>query len=103
MNLISRPAKDLPDRIERGIARFAMRAALDAWNGGALALVYLKRVKRSDHYYDYCAAVDASYHSSSPPTAEYVPYECPECGSVQLGASKAYACCAATEGWCDDE
>jgi len=102
MKLKTRSARALTDRVERAIARLAMIAANDAWHGGARALVLLKRLEGSPNYQEYREAVNASYGSSNPPTSDYVVCECPECGQVYLGESKAYDCCADTQAWLED-
>lgn len=94
--LRSRPASELEDRNERAVARIAMVAACDAINGGARALTILRRLTRSPNYGALNDAVTASYHSSHPPTEQHKALECPECGSVWLGAEAAYACCFPT-------
>lgn len=92
--LKSRPSHCLTNLHERAIAKLAMKAACDCYDGGMGALVLAKRMDRIHHTREYEDIVTANYHSSHPPVAEYTPYECPECGQVWLGEGAARLCCA---------
>lgn len=103
MNLTEARPNALYDRAERATARFARIARCDAWHGGAIAMVKLRRLKRSANYRQYDAAVSQAYASSTGTAPDYLAYECPECGSARLGQDAAYACCAEAFAFDDEE
>ena len=88
---------------DRMIARIAARANSDTINGGARALVLVKRAEsmglpNADAMRD---AVNATYCASlGRVPSDYAVCQCVECGQWHLGEDKAAACCAEVEVEC---
>lgn len=89
---------------ERAIARIAHIANVNTILGGASALTKAKRAIAMNlpHAYEMADAVDQTYAASTGRTPdEYTACECPECGSIHLGADNALLCCCTDE--CADD
>lgn len=72
-----------------------MRATLDTIHGGALAIVYAKRLARLGSRVPADDIVSDVYSRSTGHTSErWGAWECPECGTAHLGIDAALACCA---------
>lgn len=102
---VSPTRKNIPDRVERAIVKFARIARSNAINGGASALTKLDRLERmgSPHTSEYHDAITAAYHSSTGSARQYLAYECPECGCTCIGEDAAYAHCAESDVWDDED
>ena len=86
---------DLP-RDQRAIAKLARIARCNVYFGGASALVKAERLVSMGADNIYLDVVSAAYSDSQGNAPEYLPYECPECGTTHLGRSAAYQCCQET-------
>ncbi len=85
----------LEDHESRSIAHMAARARCDTIGGGALALVYGKRLERMGSRLNLLAvASDVYSRSTGRHSREFEAWECPECGCVHLGQDNAAKCCA---------
>lgn len=86
--------RELTDHNERSIAHMAARARCDTLFGGALAMVYGKRLERMGSKLDLLSvASDVYSRSTGKHSPDYEAWECPECGSVHLGQDNAAKCC----------
>ena len=90
MKLKTARPNQLTDKTERATAKLALKAMVDTYHGGCNALIIGKRLDRMGSKLDGEKIVTDIYHDRD---SEYIPYECPECGSVHLGADKAANCC----------
>jgi rubrerythrin len=90
--------KELTNRDNRTIAHMAARARNDTIYGGALALVYAKRLKNMGSKLSLNNVVGDVYSSSTGRwSKDHEAWQCPECGSVHLGQDNAFNCCK--ENW----
>jgi len=88
----------LSDHAERSTAHMAARARCDTIGGGALALVYGKRLERMGSRLGLLrVASDVYSRSTGRHSQDFEAWECPECGTAHLGIGNAMACCANTE------
>lgn len=81
--------KRLHDKHSRALAKLALIARNDCVYGGARASVLADRLGG-----EFGDVVSEAYTSSTGEAREYLPFECPECGSACLGESAALNCCA---------
>ncbi len=89
MTLKPLPAKSLACAHDRAIARLAMRARLDTWNGGTRALVLADRMS-----FKQVPAEEIVAEVYAGGGGEFFPFACPECGQACLGERAALACCS---------
>lgn len=79
---------------DRARARLALIAKSDCVHGGARALTLAQRLDRMGFpFADYEAVVTQAYTSSTGEALDYLPFACPDCGSVHAGEDCARACC----------
>jgi hypothetical protein len=91
---------DLPNQADRIVAKVAARARLDTIYGGALALVWVKRLPRLAHKLDLGDVVSDVYSASTGRHSKaYEGWQCPECGQAYLGQEAAALCCQEVEAY----
>lgn len=94
MNLKTTSWRKLYDRNDRACAKLALRARCDTINGGALAMVWARRLNGMGSSIPANEIVGDVYSASNYTcTARWSVFECPECGSAYLGSESALNCC----------
>lgn len=79
---------------DKSIAHMAARARLDTIYGGALALVYAKRLESMGSQLDLESVASEVYALSSGKWHKGLEaWACPQCGSAHLGQDQALTCC----------
>ena len=85
------------NRDDRALAKLALIARHDCYSGSAKAMVIARRLNSMGTELPVDDVVSAAYSSTTGTASEFMPYECPECGSACLGETEAYQHCFCEE------
>lgn len=86
--------KDLTDRDDRALAKLACIARCDVYFGGCRAVTIARRLDAMGSQLPVHDVIIQAYHSHDGTARDFLPFACPECGTVHLGQDAAYSCCA---------